>query len=129
MEKIIVVYGASNTGKTTVISDTYNMLINMGAKVTKKQKFFTDSNDFEAVVECKEKSIAINSLGDIRYHVDEVVQKYSKYDILITALNERFACISADWLRKSNKICKVSKTVANDADNESAMKLIMSLIN
>lgn len=129
MEKIIVVYGASNTGKTTTINDTYNKLMNKGAQVRENPTFIDDSNDFEAVVEYKEKSIAINSLGDLRKHVDEVVRRYSDYDILITALNEGFACVSADWLRNSNIICKVSKTVANDTENNSTLKLIMSLIN
>ena len=64
MEKIIVVYGASNTGKTTTINDTYKKLMNMGAHVRENQTFFTDSKDFLAVVEYKEKSLVINSLGD-----------------------------------------------------------------
>ena len=58
MDRIIVVYGAGSTGKTTVINDIYDNLIKKGATVTKsKKKVGGNPIDFEAVLSFKGKTV------------------------------------------------------------------------
>lgn len=114
MDKIITVYGDGNTGKTTVINEIYYFLIKNGATVVhKKKQIDGDQNDFTAVLSYKGKNIAFLSMGDYRTAVDKHVVKFKKHDIFITALNKRFATIGTVWLKNSNAIYKVDKTMAN----------------
>jgi Cdc6-like AAA superfamily ATPase len=126
MKKIIVVYGDNHTGKTTVIDQVYHKLVELGAqsKIPRKE----GSGDFEAVLLCGEKTIAFYSCGDYKSYVDEQVEKYKEYDILITAYNKRFATIGWVWLANSEIIEKVEKYEANDADNIRALNDILSRI-
>lgn len=126
MKKILVVYGNANTGKTTVINQVYHKLVELGAQ-SKIQREET-SGDFEAVLSCGEKTIAFYSCGDYKSYVDEQVEKYKKYDILITAYNKRFATIGRVWLANSEIIEKVEKYEASDADNNRALNDILSRI-
>ena len=127
MKKIIVVYGDSNTGKTTVIDQVYRKLIELGAqeKIPRKEDL---SGDFKAVISCGKKTIAFYSFGDYKSYVDEQVEKYKEYDILITAYNKKFATIGWVWLANSEIIEKVEKYQANDADNMKALNDILSRI-
>ena len=129
MDKIIVVYGASSTGKTTVVNDIYDNLIKQGALVTKsKMKVGGNPKDFEAVLSFKGKSIAFLSMGDYRSVVDDYVSKYKMYDVFITALNKGFANISTVWLKNSNVIYKIDKVQANSTDNKKVEINVVSLI-
>ncbi len=127
MKKIIVVYGDSNTGKTTVIDQVYRKLIDLGAqeKIPRKEDL---SGDFETVLSCGKKIIAFYSCGDYKSYVDDQVEKYKEYDILITAYNKKFATIGWVWLANSEIIEKVEKYQANDADNMKALNDILSRI-
>lgn len=126
MKKILVVYGNANTGKTTVINQVYHKLVELGAQSKIQRKEI--SGDFEAVLSCGEKTIAFYSCGDYKSYVDEQVEKYKKYDILITAYNKRFATIGRVWLANSEIIEKVEKYEASDADNNRALNDILSRI-
>ena len=64
MDKIIVVYGHDNVGKTTVINDIYDWLLSNGASVVgKKKQFGGNKNDFEAVLSYSGKRVAFLSIG------------------------------------------------------------------
>ena len=129
MNKILVVYGEGNTGKTTVVNDIYNELINKGAAVVvARKKIGGDINDFTGVLEYKGKKIGFLSMGDFRKKVDEYVSKYKKYDIFITALNKCFADISTVWLENSNMINKFEKISANNGDNKNVKNAVISQI-
>lgn len=129
MDKIIVVYGASSMGKTTVVNDIYDNLIKQGALVTKsKMKVGGNPKDFEAVLSFKGKFIAFLSMGDYRSVVDDYVSKYKMYDVFITALNKGFANISTVWLKNSNVIYKIDKVQANSTDNKKVEINVVSLI-
>lgn len=57
MEKIFVVYGESNTGKTTVINEIYNALLKKGATVkVSKKKIGENPYDFYGVLEYNKKN-------------------------------------------------------------------------
>lgn len=129
MNKIIVVYGDNNVGKTTVINEIYDELINQGATVIKaKRRIGGDFNDFKSVLSFQNKSVAFLSMGDYRKTVDTYVNSYSKYNIFITALNKHFAHISTVWLKNSNIIYKIDKKSAATADNQLVKNKIIMLI-
>lgn len=67
-------------------------------------------------------------MGDYRTVVDNHVVKFKKHDIFITALNKRFATIGTVWLKNSNSIYKVDKTMANSIDNQKVMNIVISMI-
>lgn len=128
MDKIIVVYGDCNVGKTTVINEIYDELYNQKNVVVKKKQVGENPKDFEAVLNFNGKNIAFLSMGDSRETVDEYVNKYNNYDIFITALNKRFKCISSVWLKNSNVIYKVDKTTPDKDDNQQVYDKVMNLI-
>lgn len=129
MEKILVVYGNSGTGKTTVINDIYDYLIKKNAViVTKRKKTGGNERDFTAVVSYKGKNIAFLSMGDYRKDVDVHVEKFKKNDIFITALNKKFSCIGSVWLENSNAIYKFDKKRADSIDNQNVMEAVISKI-
>lgn len=129
MEKIIVVYGNSSVGKTTVINEIYDELLNQGSSVvTQKKQIGGNPKDFEAVLNFCGKDIAFLSMGDFRMTVDEYVNTYNKYDVFITALNKKFSCIGTIWLQNSNVICKVDKTAPTTGDNRQVKNIVINLI-
>lgn len=129
MDKILVVYGESGTGKTTVINEIYDALMKNGAvvKVTKKKQGASPF-DFSGVLDYKGKTIAFLSMGDYRKDVDDFVEKYKKYDVFITALNKNFSCIGSCWLKNSNIICKFDKSSPTNNDNALVRKSVISKI-
>lgn len=129
MEKILAVYGESNTGKTTVINEIYNVLLQKGAIVkVSKRKIGENPYDFYGVLEYNKKTVSFLSMGDCRTIVDEFVTKYKRYDIFITALNKHFSCIGTVWLKNSDIICKFDKTSPTNADNLIVKKNVLSKI-
>lgn len=129
MDKIIVVYGHSSVGKTTVINDIYNKLISNGATVvSKKKQVGGNKNDFKAELSYNEKKVAILSMGDRKKTVDDCVGKYKGCDVFITALNMRFATVGSVWLKNSNAIYKIEKTMANNADNQKVLNAVIAKI-
>ena len=126
MKKIIVVYGNSNTGKTTTIGNIYDELVKQKARVIKSKK--RNDGDFTAVLYWRSLSIAISSMGDYRTTVDEYVRRFVKNDVFITALNKRFACIGSVWLEKAEVIYKIDKSKADDGDNQKVMNEVISRV-
>lgn len=129
MDKIIVVYGHSSVGKTTVINDIYNQLISNGATVvSEKKQVGGNIKDFKAVLSYNEKKVAILSMGDRKKTVDGCVGKYKGCDVFITAFNMRFATVGSVWLKNSNAIYKIEKTMANNADNQKVLSAVIAKI-
>ena len=62
--KIITVIGKSNSGKTTLIKNVYNYLVNQGAFVQYYEASGEHFEDIQAVVIWKCKIIAFCSIGD-----------------------------------------------------------------
>ena len=123
MRKIIVVYGDNNTGKTTVIDQAYDKLLELGAECEIPRT--EGPGDFEAVLSYKNMKIAFSSAGDSKAYVNERVDKYKACDILITAYNKRFATIGSVWLKNSDVIEKIEKQQASDADNKNVLDNIL----
>ena len=129
MKTIIVLYGASSTGKTSTIVDVYDAI-----KPTEKGPYYRpvgkESKDFEDVVSYKGQNIAFFSAGDEREVVANAVDRYaSKCDILIIAYNSGIKYLSASFLEHTEEIKKIEKCIADDEDNLRAKDAIMALID
>ncbi|MDY6030436.1 MAG: hypothetical protein SPI86_01610 [Treponemataceae bacterium] len=68
--KIITIFGDENVGKTTLVWDVFNKLMETGAELTYFHVFGADGRDFHAIVVWEGKIIAICSIGDVAYEED-----------------------------------------------------------
>ena len=89
MNRLIVIRGNKNAGKTTALRYILEVLLYLGAKLLSyksynKVRIFR--GDFEAVVEYNEKKIAICSMGDAPTAVPKHIKNYGGgSEIVITA--------------------------------------------
>lgn len=134
MKKIIVVYGISNVGKTTVINDIYDNLIKNGAVVkTPKTQQGKYPNDFDAEVTYNGRDVALMSMGDLGTPVAAIIRKYQHSDVLVTAYNANLATLKSDWLKCTDQILVVRKMSSSNAsciqtDNNLFVQHVMALI-
>jgi hypothetical protein len=86
--KKIALLGEGNSGKTTTLNLVYHLLIGNGATVVdEKTKILPDREDFEGVLLYNGKKIAFYSWGDYTDRIEEKINPYNKYDVLIFAIN------------------------------------------
>ena len=129
MKEIIVIYGDSNVGKTTVINEIYDDLVKNGASIKNaKSQQGGNPKDFDAELNYNGKNIALMSMGDIVGRVTDIVRKYKLSDLLITAYNTRHATFSHEWLKNAQKITVVRKSAATNSDNSSVLQQVIALI-
>ncbi len=129
MKEIIVIYGDSNVGKTTVINEIYDDLVKNGASIKNaKSQQGGNPKDFDAELNYNGKNIALMSMGDIVGRVTDIVLKYKLSDVLITAYNTRHATFSHEWLKNAQKITVVRKSAATNSDNSSVLQQVIALI-
>ena len=89
MNRLIVIRGNKNAGKTTALRYILEVLLYLGAKLLSyksynKVRIFR--GDFEAVVEYNGKKIAICSMGDTPTAVPKHIKSYgANCEIIITA--------------------------------------------
>ncbi|MBP3206936.1 MAG: hypothetical protein J6M21_01585 [Campylobacter sp.] len=117
--KILALYGGANHGKTNSIIQTYNDLINFGARIIWYQPR-TNNLDFLAILDYQKKIITINSAGDSATEVinglNQIENELNRLNLKadchicatrtkggsITALNNHFAPIEPIWLDSLN---------------------------
>ena len=129
MKEIIVIYGDSNVGKTTVINEIYDNLVKNRASIKNvKSQQGGNPKDFDAELNYNGKNIALMSMGDIVGRVTDIVRKYKLSDVLITAYNTRHATLSHEWLKNAQKITVVRKSAATNSDNSSVLQQVIALI-
>lgn len=129
MERIIVVYGDSGTGKTTVINDVYNHLLHNGAAVKNPRKQVgANSMDFEAVLNYKNQNIAFMSMGDYVQAASNAIVTFQSEDAVIIAYNTRHSTLKSEWLKNTSEIYIVRKSIASNADNTFVEQRVISLI-
>lgn len=95
--KIITVFGLENSGKTTLIWNVFNKLLEEDGELTYFQLTGNDTNDFHAIVVWKGKVIAICSIGDKsdgddgRY-IEEGIKVAIEYkaELLLNAMSDFF---------------------------------------
>ncbi len=107
--KIVILSGQSSCGKTTTLNQVYDFISPTEKNVIKpKTKLGGDPNDFECIIQYKDKTIAFFTMGDYSCYLIEAFEKYAKKhcDFLICACNNRFK-------RPYEKIKKYSHSVIN----------------
>lgn len=99
--KIIVLSGPSNCGKTTTINAVFDSLCG-GNRKASNVLFYNSpvgnpvQNDFEGVLDYKNKKIAFFSMGDYKRDCINAIVKYAGADVLIMAMNNYFTPILTD---------------------------------
>jgi hypothetical protein len=92
--KTIVITGATNKGKTSVLHLVYEKLILAGTgKGTKFEQFGAKTQrDFFDIVTYNKKKIAVYTMGDFPNCVSEAVEKATsaQCDMLICACNDKY---------------------------------------
>ena len=79
--KIVALRGDSNSGKTTSLNMLYAELLNRGAKPINPQHALPGKNDFECIVEYKEKRVAISTIGDYIFALGLAMGYYSALEV------------------------------------------------
>lgn len=98
--QLLILNGASNTGKTTTINYLFDKLISDGAKIENpKSTLGGDPKDFEAILLYKGKRIGLFSMGDYSNQLSNAITKYDSThmcDFFIFALSNNKAMINAN---------------------------------
>jgi len=129
MKRIIVVYGDSGTGKTTVINDIYKNLLQNGAVVNVSPVWFGQGKqDFKAVLTYQKKKIAFMSMGDYVQAASDAIVAFRSEDVLIIAYNTRHSTLKSEWLKNTSEIYIVKKSLASNADNAFVEQRVVCLI-
>jgi uridine kinase len=89
--KIILLSGASNSGKTTALKALFSQLTDGGKKNVLYIRDKDDYGDNEYVIQHNQKKVAIVTDGDILWHCIEKMIKYANLDVLVMAYNTKFA--------------------------------------
>lgn len=86
--KLIVLRGDPNQGKTTTLRLVYDILLYLGAQIAEPRTPGRNTDDFKTVLDYKEKRIAISSMGDLLYDVEDKIGEFAgrgDIDVLIIA--------------------------------------------
>jgi hypothetical protein len=130
--RIILLTGAPHSQKTTTLNDVYAQLtIGVSNPPLKQPIQYGSSNDFECIVPYRNTAgqmlnVAIFSLGDTLYRVQEAVVKYSLADVLILALNQNGNTKVAYAQRVQN--CSQHKVVPKTGSNNTDCQTILGYI-
>ena len=112
--KIIVLYGDSNSGKTTTLTTLFNQISPQNTKKTPKNSY----GDFESSpFAYKNKCIVIYTCGDELQDIeDAITSNISKADVLIIACSKKFKKYLPIQLFLANEIVVINKTQNNQND-------------
>jgi hypothetical protein len=132
---MIMLYGDTNTGKTTTLNDVFDK-ITKGMEPLPAKILLNAWLDFEVIFPYKGKMVAIYSAGDTLRDIKEAIRKYAtQCDVLILAYSDKFKrdykpdLFNLAWqLVEDVQRCVIYKTAANDADNAATCKNIIALI-
>ena len=98
---LIFLHGKPNVGKSTTLNGLYFELLSLGAKVVVwPSDAIGTPNDFECILEYKEKKIAISSVGDNHFPITYAIGYYDakECDVLVLAYSKKV-------VTKNNKKC------------------------
>jgi nicotinamide riboside kinase len=116
--KIILLSGGSSTGKSTALKLLYDKLIGSGKWYVVSKEVPTDSVNFECILKYNNKSVAIQSDGDVYQWCVEAMVKYANCDVLVLAYSDKFARSLKKVVSRYEYHCVIRKKHANDSDNE-----------
>lgn len=126
-----MLYGPSESGKTTTINMVYEKLKNDSLSENVSPREVIEDRDFKAIIQYNGQKVAFFSRGDYSREVNRIMTDYDKQncDVLICACNEK----NILPLRRLQNVYMnvyppINKIEANDVDNLRAMNDIMALI-
>ncbi len=129
--KIIMLYGPSESGKTTTINMVYEKLKKDSLSENVSPREVIEDRDFKAIIRYKGQTIAFFSRGDYSREVNWIMTDYDKQkcDVLICACNDKNILPLRRLQNIYMNVCPpINKNEANDVDNLRAMNDIMALI-
>ncbi len=112
--KIIVLYGDSNSGKTTTLTTLFNKISPQNTKTTSINKY----GDFESdPFSYKNKQIVVYTCGDeLQYVGNGIISNIAKADVLIIACSKKFKKYLPVQLFLAREIVVITKTQNNQND-------------
>jgi tRNA uridine 5-carbamoylmethylation protein Kti12 len=115
--KIILLAGKPNAGKTCTLNLLYDQITDKGKKniVVPKKKAGEEKKDFQCVVTCKNKKVAIYTAGDTYGEFVKVLIKYANCDVLVLAYSMKFA-VELDKLVENRDYHHVVRKTVSKAD-------------
>jgi hypothetical protein len=133
--KLIILTGASNTGKSQSLNITFNALSNFG--YTRFQNHFRVlgnpiQNDFLDIVERNNHRVGFATMGDYevnKSHIDDTVQalfrllQTQQCDVIVMACNSNLA-IALAFLQVQNPIC-----IHKQIDNNPNVQLVLNAVD
>jgi hypothetical protein len=128
--RLIVLTGASNSGKTGTLNLVYDYLISkQGWKSTNKELLGGNPNDFSDIIVSGKRKIAFYTMGDYSRKVRDAISNYNTLDcdILICACNNRFTIPFRHFERYDNLIVRKEK-IADETLFDTEHKRIFDMI-
>lgn len=112
--KIVMLSGAPNSGKTTVLNDLYNHLIGLGASVqVAKSRLGGNPLDFECILNINGKFVAIYTMGDYKECCYKAAIKYAFCDTLVLAYSDKFSNSIAAFINNISGHVVIYKSTGN----------------
>ena len=115
--RLIILSGANNTGKTTILKNLYSSLVSNGGKLIGKPFEVQNPphNDQEIIIEYCNKRLVICTLGDYSNNLEDHCQKYSSYDMVICAT--RMAFRKTNYIASKFDVMSTIVLIAPNAKN------------
>jgi len=127
--KIILLSGRPSSGKSTALNLLYDKLMESGKCSVISEKTPRDSFDFECVLSCNNKTVAIYTFGDVYQWCVEAIVKYANCDVLVLAYSNKFARSLEKIVSNNKKYHQIiKKQRATDSDNEKVCAEILAQI-
>lgn len=123
--KVIVLYGKHNSGKTLTLKDVFTSLQNKTNVKSHRSKYLP-KNDIEYTFDYNGKHIALESAGDCRDFIRNIIDKYHNtipVDVLIIAYNQQIKTIYSNIL-EADEIHIVHKSNNHKNDCSDIINLI-----
>lgn len=110
---IIVLQGLSNTGKTTTINLTYDIVLQNGGVSMNRKPLGGDPNDFWDIVSYQNSKVAFFSIGDNSTELAKAVHNFNKmgYDKMICSLSNGIPKKRANNALNLHNTTRINKTV------------------
>jgi len=132
--RIIILKGADNVGKSTVLNKVFNELISFYSVThTPKRELGASINrDFESIVTLKDKrKVAFFTMGDLEKELEEGIERYKYLDceVLIVAVNSQHVdLLNKIIVSNPHNIIDKSRPIRNDTSMWKDVGHILSLI-
>jgi tRNA uridine 5-carbamoylmethylation protein Kti12 len=132
--RIILLSGKLHSGKTMALDKLYKMLMSFDARDITGNYDYDDKDDpseFDHVIECKGKTVAIRVDGDTYQCCIDAIVRYAVCDVLVLAYSDKFSWSLAELVEKHASQCDhkvIRKKEACYSDNTRVCDEIIALL-